>query len=77
MPRGGIYVKNVNDRTNQGTSLKATQPKLEKLPKATYRMALGSFHRKMGRLRAVTFANKPICTTRVAVRSERNIHFFR
>ena len=43
MPCGGINVKNVNDRTNQGTSLKATQPKLTKLP---YRMAFGSFHRK-------------------------------
>ena len=73
MPRGGINVKNVNDRTNQGTSLKATQPKLKKLP---YRMALGSFHPKMGWMRAVTFANKSICTNRLAVRSERNIHFF-
>ena len=74
IPRGGTNVKNVSDRTNEGTSLKATQPKVKKMP---YRMALGSFNRKMGSLRAVTFASKPISTNGLAMRSERKTHSFR
>ena len=80
MPCGGINVKNVNDRTNQGTSLKATQPKLKKLP---YRMALGSLHRKIGRAgscdvrKQTNLHNPPSCEKRnkYSLFSLPNIHW--
>ena len=77
MPRGGINVKNVNDRTNQGTSLKATQPKLTKLP---YRMALGSFHCKAASCdvrKQTNLHNPPSCEKRnkYSLFSLPNIHW--